>query len=54
MGGSAKTKIVNYRSLLADQGKQTSVFCFHLQQTNGSLPIPFSICCKQTEVAIFR
>jgi hypothetical protein len=23
-------------------------------QTNGNLPLPFSVCCKQTEVAIFR
>jgi hypothetical protein len=34
----AETVIVDYRLSFADQGKQTSVFHFHLQQTNGSLP----------------
>jgi hypothetical protein len=28
-------------------------FCFRLQQTNGSLPFPFSVCIKQKEVAVF-
>jgi hypothetical protein len=51
MGTLAETEIVNYRLLLAHQGKQTSVFPFHLQQTNGGLPIPFSISSKQTEVS---
>jgi hypothetical protein len=37
----AETAIVDYRSLFADQGKQTFVFCFRLQQTNGSLPFSF-------------
>ncbi len=33
--------------------KETNLsFCF--QQTNGSLPFPFLICRKQTEVAVFR
>jgi hypothetical protein len=31
----------------ANQGKQSSVFYFRLQKTNGSLPFPFSICSKQ-------
>jgi hypothetical protein len=48
----AKTAIVDYRLSFANQGKQTSIFHFHLQQTNGSLPFPFSICSKQTEVAL--
>jgi hypothetical protein len=39
---------------LANQGKQTSVFRFRLQQTNGSLPFPFSVCSKQTEVCRCR
>jgi hypothetical protein len=37
-----------------DQGKQTSVFCFCLQQTNGSFLFPFSICRKQMKVAVFH
>jgi hypothetical protein len=39
MGMFAETAIV-------DQGKQTSVFRFHLQQPIGSLPFPFSFCSK--------
>ncbi len=37
-----ETAIVDYsyRLSIADQGKQTSVFCFRLQQTNGM----FSVC----------
>jgi hypothetical protein len=37
----------------ADQGK-ASVFGFRLQHLNGSLPFPFSVCSKQTEIAVFR
>ncbi len=33
--------------------KKTSIFCFHLHQTNGSLLFPFYICNKHTEVAVF-
>jgi prepilin-type processing-associated H-X9-DG protein len=33
--------------------KKTSIFCFHLHQTNGSLLFPFYICSKHTEVAVF-
>jgi hypothetical protein len=54
MGTFAETAIVDYRLLFADQGKQTFVFRFHLQQTKGSLPFPFSICSKQREVCHFR
>jgi hypothetical protein len=36
MGMFAEKAIVDYRLLFADQGKQTSVFCFCLQQTNQS------------------
>jgi hypothetical protein len=39
----AETAIVNYRLLFADQGKQTSIFRFHVQQTNGSSLFLFSI-----------
>jgi hypothetical protein len=34
--------------------EKTSVFRFRLQQTNRSLPIPFPICSKETEVAVFH
>jgi Fe-S cluster biosynthesis and repair protein YggX len=44
--------ITNYRLSFADQGNQTSVFHFSLQQTNRSLPFLFSVCNKPTEVAI--
>jgi hypothetical protein len=44
---------VDYRLSFTDQGKQTSVFHFHLQQKNRSLPFPFSAYRKQM-VAIFR
>jgi hypothetical protein len=53
----AETAIVNYRLSFVDQGKTNfsfpfSVFC--LQQTNGffCLPFLFSICSKQTKIAI--
>jgi hypothetical protein len=36
MGKFAETANANYRLAFVDQGKQTSVFRFHLQQTNGS------------------
>jgi hypothetical protein len=42
MGTFAETTIVSYRLSFADQGKQTSVFRFRLQQTNGSLLFLFS------------
>ncbi len=50
MGTFAGTAIVDYHLLFADQGKQTSIFRFCLQLIDGSLPIPVSICIKQTEV----
>jgi hypothetical protein len=53
MGMIAETEIIDYHLSFADQGKQTSVFHFRLQPTNRSLPFPFSICSKQTEVAVF-
>jgi hypothetical protein len=54
MGTFAETAIINYHLSFAVQRKSTSVFCFHLQQANGSLPFPLSVCSKQTEVAVFR
>ncbi len=54
MGMFADLAIVDYHLSFYDQGKQTSVFCFCLQQTNGSLLFPFSICRKQTKVAVFH
>jgi hypothetical protein len=54
MGTLAETANVDYRLSFADQGKQTSVFRFRLQQTNGSFPFPFSVCNKQIEVAVQR
>jgi hypothetical protein len=53
MGTFVETAIVNYPLSFANQGKQTSVFHFRLQQTNGNLPFPFSICSKQTEIAVY-
>jgi hypothetical protein len=53
MGKFAKTTFVDYRLSFAGQGKQTSVFRFRLQLTNESLPFPFYVCRKQTEVAVF-
>jgi hypothetical protein len=42
----AETATVNYRFSFADQGKQTSIFHFHLQQTNGTLSFRFSVGSK--------
>jgi hypothetical protein len=44
MGTFAVASIADYRLSFADQGKQTLVFRFRLQQTNGSFPIPVSDC----------
>jgi hypothetical protein len=43
--------IPDYRLLLADQGKQTSVFC--LQQIKRNLPFPFSVRRKPMEIVAF-
>jgi hypothetical protein len=40
MGTFAETANVGYRLSLANHGKQTSVSCFCLQQTNGSCRLP--------------
>jgi hypothetical protein len=50
MGMFAETAIVVYRLSFAGQGKQSSVFCFRLQQINGSLPFLFSVFSEQTDV----
>jgi hypothetical protein len=50
MGTFAETAIVDYRLSFSDHGKQTSVFRFRLQQTNASLPFPFSVCSKQRKL----
>jgi hypothetical protein len=42
--------LLKHQSSIAGANQQTSFFCFHLKQTNGSPPIPFSVCSKQTEV----
>jgi hypothetical protein len=44
VGTFAETATVDYRLSFADKRKQTSVFPFRLQQTNRSLPFPFSVC----------
>jgi hypothetical protein len=54
MGTFAEEAIVDYCSLFAYQGKQTSVSRFRLQHMKGSLPFPFSVLSKQTEIAVFR
>jgi hypothetical protein len=51
MGTFAETANYHYRLSFADQGKQTSVF--HLQKTNRSVPLLFSVCSKQIGVAVF-
>jgi hypothetical protein len=53
MGTFPQTAIVDYQLLFADQGKQTSVFLFRLQQTNRGLLFSFSVCSTQTEVAVY-
>jgi hypothetical protein len=52
MGTFTETEIVDNCLSFANPRKQTSVVGFHLQQTIGRLSFPFSICSKQTEVAI--
>jgi hypothetical protein len=47
-----QSSIAVYR--LPTSRKQTLVFRFRLQQTNGTLLFPFSITSKQTEVAVFH
>ncbi len=54
MGSFAETTTVDNHLSFADQGKQTSISRCLLQQANGSLLFPFSVCSKQTEDAVFR
>jgi hypothetical protein len=51
MGTVARTAIVDYHLLFANQEKQTSVSSLHFQQSNESWSFPFSVYSKQTEVA---
>jgi hypothetical protein len=51
MSTFAETAIVDCCLPCADQGKQTFVFSFHLQQTSKCLLFPFSVYNKQTKVA---
>jgi hypothetical protein len=53
MGTLADTANIDYRLSFVDQGKQIFIFCFRLQQTNGSLSFLFSACNKQMEVVVF-
>jgi hypothetical protein len=53
MGTIVETAIVGCCLSFADQGKQTSVFRFHLQQAIRSLPFLFSVYSKQMKVVIF-
>jgi hypothetical protein len=41
------------KEIVDDQGNQTSIFRFCMQQTNGSLPFPFSVCSNQTDFPLF-
>jgi hypothetical protein len=54
MGTFDEIAIDDYRLLFTGQGKQTSVFRFCLQQTNGSLQFLISFCSKLKEVAVFH
>jgi hypothetical protein len=53
MGMFAEAVIVSFCLSFAKQGKRTPVIRFRLQQRNGSLPFPFSVCRKQMGVANF-
>jgi hypothetical protein len=48
-----KKQASNTHLSFADQGQQISVFCFRFEQTNGSFLFQFSVCNKQTELAVF-
>jgi hypothetical protein len=54
MGMFAETAIIDYHLSFAYQGKQTSVYHFRLQKTNGAFPFMSSVCSKQTEVVVLR
>jgi hypothetical protein len=53
MDAFAEIAIVDYRLSFVDLVKQASDFRFRLQQTKGSLPIPFSICCFPLVMFLF-
>ncbi len=50
MGTFVETAIVDYRLSFADNGKQTFLFLFHLQQTNRSLLFLFSVAIKERKL----
>jgi hypothetical protein len=53
MGTFAETAIVDYRHHFPTKDK---LFHFRLQQTNGSLPLPFPflVYSKQMEIVVYR
>jgi hypothetical protein len=51
MGMFAETSIINYRLSFANQGKQISVFCFGLQQTDFCFPFWFA--ANKRKFAVF-
>jgi hypothetical protein len=53
-GTFAETAILDYRLSFDDQGKQTSVSGFRLQQTNGSLPFSVFRLQSTNGVAVFH
>jgi hypothetical protein len=54
MGTFADTANVDYRLSIATKENKLPFFIFSLQKTKASLPFPFSVCSKLTEVAVFR
>ncbi len=50
MGAFAETANIDNSLSIADQGKQTSVFCSPLTENKQKL----AVCSKQTEVDVFR
>jgi hypothetical protein len=50
----AETANVDCRFILADQGKQTSLFCFPFAENKQKFAISVSVWSKQTQVAVLR
>ncbi len=48
----SETANVDYRLSIADQEKQTSVFHLPFAENKGKFAISFSICSKETDVAV--
>jgi hypothetical protein len=53
MGTFVEIAIVDYRLSFADQGKQTSNFLFHMQQTNKSLPFQFCVAANKRKLPLY-